>query len=125
VTHFERLGGAEGVERIMTRFVDRMRGDFVIGFLFEGRDRERILRHEIELATAHVGGPRRYTGRAMGAVHRPLRIHRGHFQRRIAVLRKVLTELDVPDDIVEAWIAHDRSLESVIAEPIDCAPPNA
>lgn len=124
LSDYHRLGGPEGVERIMTIFVDRMRSDFVIGFLFEGRDRERILKHEIELASAHLGGPARYSGRPMGVVHRPLRIHRGHFQRRIAVLRKVLTELEVPDDVVERWVAHDASLESVIAEPIDCAPPD-
>lgn len=123
MTDFERLGAADGVERIMTAFVDRMRGDFVIGFLFEGRDRQRILRHEIELATTHLGGPPGYTGRPLGATHRPLRIHRGHFQRRIAVLAKVLDELEVPVDIVERWLAHDRSLESVVAEPIDCTPP--
>jgi hemoglobin len=123
VTDYERLGGADGVARIMERFVDRVFSDFIIGFLFEGRDRDRILRHEIELATAHLGGPPRYTGRAMGAVHRPLRIHRGHFQRRIAILRQVLDELAVPDDVRARWIAHDESLEPVIAEPFDCRPP--
>lgn len=122
MTDYERLGGADGLEHLMTCFVDRMRSDFVIGFLFEDKDRDRILRHEIELASAHLGGPRRYTGRPLGAVHRPLRIHRGHFQRRVAVLRKVLGELEVADDIVERWVAHDESLESVVAEPIDCGP---
>jgi len=125
MTDFDRLGGAEGVAQVMTRLVDRMFTDFVIGFLFEGRDRDRILMHEIELASAHLGGPAAYSGRPIGAVHRPLRIHRGHFHRRVAILRKVLTELDVPADVIERWIAHDDSLESVVAEPIDCGPPPA
>lgn len=123
MTDYARLGGADGLTRIMTRFVDRMFGDFVIGFLFERRDSDRILRHEIELASAHLGGPARYTGRPIGSVHQPLRIHRGHFQRRMAVLRTVLAECDVPADIAERWIAHDAALEDVVAEPIDCAPP--
>ncbi|MEN0066845.1 MAG: group 1 truncated hemoglobin [Myxococcota bacterium] len=123
MTDFERLGGQAGVDRILTTFVDRMRGDFIIGFLFEGRDRDRILKHEIELASAHLGGPKGYTGRSLGMVHAPLRILRGQFQRRMAVLKKVLTEHDVPNDIMARWVAHDSALESVVSEPIDCVPP--
>ena len=104
-TDFDRLGGQEGLERIVRDFVDRVFDDFVIGFLFEGRDKARIVRHEVELASVHSGGPGPYRGRGIGSVHRPLRINRGHFRRRHAILRHVLEKHGVPPEVIARWIA--------------------
>ena len=122
MTSWERLGGEPVVAALVADFVDRVFSDFVIGFLFEGRDRDRIVRHELELASAHLGGPRGYTGRPIGQLHRPLKINRGHFRRRLAILRTVLREHDVPEDIVEAWVAHDAALEGVVTDGTECVP---
>jgi hemoglobin len=119
-TDYDRIGGEEGLERLVRAFVDRFFADFIIGFMFEDKDRERIVRHEVELASAHLGGPHRYGGRNLGEVHQPLRINKGHFRRRLAIVAHVLREKGVPDDIVERWIAHDQRLESVITTPEDC-----
>lgn len=112
--------GEEAVQRAMTRFVDAVFKDFIIGFLFENSDRDRIIRHEVELARAHLGGPSRYTGRPLGAVHRPLRINKGHFRRRLAILEHVLTEEGLSTEVIEGWVAHDAALEAVITNGLDC-----
>ncbi|MFT4627229.1 MAG: truncated hemoglobin YjbI [Myxococcota bacterium] len=117
---FDLIGGTGGVDRIVGDLVDRMSADFIIGYLFIGRDRERIVRHELELANAHLGGPRRYTGRPLAAVHKPLRINRGHFLRRIALLRVVLRDHGVQEGVAERWLAHDLALESAITDGTDC-----
>lgn len=122
MTDLERVGGAGVVEDLMQAFVKRVAADFIIGFLFEGRDLERIARHEAELAVSHLGGPGRYSGRPLGASHRPLRINRGHFRRRLAILRVVLEEQGVPAEVRERWVAHDASLESVITDGTECTP---
>ena len=114
------MGGAEGVQRLMERFLDRVHGDMIIGFLFEGRDRDRILRHEVEHATRLLGGPGAYTGRPLHVAHKPLRINAGQFRRRLALLRTVLREAEVPEPIVERWIAHDRRLAPAITDGTDC-----
>jgi truncated hemoglobin YjbI len=119
LTDWERAGG-EGLREVVAEFVRRMAADFVIGFRFEGKDLDRIAHHEYELATAHLGGPAAYGGRSLPQAHRPMRINRGQFRRRLAILRLVLTERGVPQDVVERWIAHDAALEDVIAEPRDC-----
>ncbi|HHO54706.1 MAG TPA: hypothetical protein ENK18_28500, partial [Deltaproteobacteria bacterium] len=106
----------------MGAFVSRMHGDFIVGYLFEGRALDRIVQHEAELAISHLGGEASYTGRPIGAVHRPLRINRGHFRRRLAILRTLLSERGVPEDIIERWIAHDAALEAVVTDGIDCVP---
>lgn len=116
------LGGEAAVRAHVEAFVDRFFDDFVIGFLFEGKDRDRIVQHELELACVHLGGPLRYQGRPIGALHGPLRINAGQFRRRLAIVRHVLTERGVPADVVEGWIAHDRRLERVITDGSDCAP---
>lgn len=120
---FDRLGGQEGIERLMDVFVDRVADDMIIGFLFVGRDLSRIKRHEASLAAQHRGGPAAYTGRPLGQVHKPLRINRGHFRRRLALLRTVLLEEGVDADIVDRWIQHERRLEEAIVDGSDCAAP--
>lgn len=122
MTDFEAIGGEQAVDGHVRAFVDRMFDDWIIGFLFAGKDRERIVRHEAEHASRVLGGPTRYTGRPLGATHGPLGINRGQFRRRLAILRTVLAERGVPEEVVGRWLAHDQRLERVITDGTDCAP---
>jgi len=107
---------------VLDDFVRRMATDFVIGWLFEGRDLERIIEHEVSFARAHLGGGGVYSGRPIGRVHQALPINRGMFRRRLALLRTVLAEHGVDPGVVERWIAHDERLESVVTDGTDCTP---
>ena len=118
-TAYETLG-EKRLASLVERLVQAFAADFVIGFLFEGKDLDRVARHELELARAHLGGPAAYGGRPIGAVHGPLRINRGHFRRRLAIVRHVLTEEGVPGHIIDDWLAHDARLESVVTTGEDC-----
>lgn len=120
MTDWDRLGGEAGVQRIVDDFVGRVAGDFVIGFLFTGRDLARIARHEVEHASTHLGGPLGYTGAPIAPSHRAMRINGGQFRRRLAILRTVLTAHHAPADVIERWIAHDQRLERVITDGTDC-----
>ncbi len=117
---YERIGGGRAVLEIMEDFVGQVFDDFVIGFLFIGRNQKRIVALETELATAHLGGPSTYSGRPMGEVHQPLKINRGQFRRRNAILQKILVKHGVEQAVVARWIAHDAKLESVISDGTDC-----
>lgn len=118
----DRAGGPDAVRALIADFVGRISRDFVIGFLFAGKDLERIVRHETELALLQLGGGGAYTGRPIGAVHRALPINRGHFRRRLAFLRTVAREHGVPEDVIERWIDHNQRLEPVVVDGTDCAP---
>ena len=122
MSDYEALGGREAIAGHVQAFVDRVFDDFIIGFLFVGRDRSRIVLHEVEHACEHLGGPSAYTGRPIAAVHRPLPINRGHFRRRIALLRTVLRERGVPEEIVQRWLQADRRLEEAVVDGTDCGP---
>ncbi len=121
-TDYEQLGGTDGVRTLVDAFLDQVFADFIIGFHFEGRDHDRIRKHELEHAVQLLGGPAAYTGRPVGAVHRPLKINRGQFRRRLAILKSTLTAHGVPEPILERWLAHDQRLEPAITDGTDCTP---
>lgn len=120
MTDFERLGGETAVARLIRALVEREEKDFIVGFLFQGRDLERVIRHETAFAVAHLGGPNAYQGRPLHKAHAPLRINRGHFRRRLAILRTVLQEHEVPEDIIERWLAHDARFVDAVTNGTDC-----
>lgn len=122
MTDWERIGGEPAVTAMMTRFIDRVFDDMIIGFLFIGRDRERIIRHEVQLASVHLGGEATYGGRPLASLHRPLKINAGQFRRRLALLTQELQASGVPADIAERWISHDRKMERAITDGTDCTP---
>lgn len=120
---WDALGGEPGVRAHVQAFVDRVFADLIIGFMFEGKDRVRIVQHELEHASTHLGGPLGYRGRPLAPTHRPLRVNRGQFRRRLAILRTVLRERGVDEPVIARWIAHDARLESVITDGSDCLAP--
>lgn len=118
----QRLGGEDAVRAIVGDLIERVRGDFIIGFFFEGRDAATIVQHEASLALSHLRGRNTYTGRPLAAVHQPLRINRGHFRRRLAFLERVLADHEVPADIANRWMAFERALEDVVTDGTECGP---
>jgi hemoglobin len=122
VTDYERIGGTEGLRRLVQDFVDRERNDPIIGFLFADVDLDRLIAHEVDFAAQHLGGPHRYAGRPLGEAHRPRRIHRGWFRRRLALLRKTMSDHGVDDELIERWLARERRLESLVTDGTDCVP---
>lgn len=119
---FEAIGGHDGLHRLVDAFIDRVAADPIIGFFFDGVDLTRVKRHEAALAAQHLGGPAAYAGRPLAAVHRPRGIGAGHFRRRHAILRTVLTDHGVDPSIIARWIAHEQRLEAAIVAGPDCAP---
>jgi truncated hemoglobin YjbI len=99
---------------IMRVFVDRVFSDVMIGFFFRDANRERIGELEYQHAAAFLGAAVAYGGRPLDAAHRPHRIMGGHFERRREILRQVLVEHGVPDDVRQAWLAHTESLRPLV-----------
>jgi truncated hemoglobin YjbI len=119
---FEELGGEAGVGPIVDRFVDRCFEDRIIGYLFEGKDREAVKRHERAHTALLLGAEVRYEGRPVVALHRPMRIHAGHFRRRLALLRQEILRGGLSEAQAEAWLAPQRALEAAMTDGTDCGP---
>jgi len=119
MSDYDTLGGAEGVRHLVESYVARFADDFIIGFLFRNSDLPVLIDRETQLACQHLGGPQRYRGH-LGKSHQPLRINKGHFRRRLAILRTVLREESVPEDVIDRWIEFERKLEPLISDGTDC-----
>jgi truncated hemoglobin YjbI len=107
--------GAEQLRAVITDFYARVFGDVMIGFMFQGKDRQRLIDKEAELAAVLLGAPgATYTGKPMRTAHAPHTIFGGHFERRLQILRETMRDHHVDPDVQRVWIEHTQSLRSQI-----------
>lgn len=111
---FDRVGGLPVISSIVDTFIDRVRADMMIGYLFRSVDLERLKERETTFAAEHLGGKVVYSGRPLEVAHAPHAIRGGQFDRRITILSEVLAAHTVDPDIRERWIAHNRALRAKI-----------
>src|SRR5262245_43595858 len=101
-TLYEWLGGAEVLERLMTRFYERVRQNAVLAPVFAQMGSEHP-RHVAAFLAEVLGGPSEYSARRGGHPHmvrRHLDRHLSQAQRRewMALLLDTADELKIPDD---------------------------
>ena len=113
MTLFERIGG-DRLRAVITDFYARVFDDVMIGFMFAGKDRERLIDKEWELVAALLGAGVKYTGRPMRAAHAQHTIFGGQFERRLQILRETLRDHAVDPDVQQAWIDHQLALRHQI-----------
>lgn len=110
---FEKIG-AEKLRAVIEDFYGRVFGDLMIGFLFEGKDRQRLIDKEWELTAQLLGADVTYSGRPMRQAHAGSPIFGGHFERRLQLLRQAMAAHDVDPEVAQAWIAHQQALRPQI-----------
>ena len=113
MTLFDRIGGDE-LRAVIADFYDRVFADVMIGFMFQGKDKKRLIEKEWELAAALLGAPVKYSGKPMRAAHAQHTIFGGHFERRLQILRETLRDHAVDPDVQQAWIDHQLALRGQI-----------
>jgi len=111
---FLRVGGEDGLRRLIVEFVERVFADPMIGFLFVGKPKARITELEYRFAAEHLGGPVAYDGRPLGEAHRRSPISGGHFDRRTRILAETLVRHAVPDDVAARWLGHVEAQRGLI-----------
>jgi hemoglobin len=110
---FERIGEAK-LRAVIRDFYGRVFGDVMIGFLFEGKDRDRLIEREYEFTAQLLGADVTYTGRPMRTAHGHLPIFGGHFERRMQILRETLRDHAVDPAVERAWLDHSLALRAQI-----------
>jgi hemoglobin len=93
---------------------DRLFVDPIVGFLFDGKDKARIVEQQVGLTCRFLGGPQRYDGKPLPEAHAALPLLPGHFDRRHHLLAGVLEERGVPEEARRAWLRIDESLRSSV-----------
>jgi len=115
-TLFDALGGEPALRALISRFVDRMFDDIMIGYLFRAADRERVKAKEYEFAARHLGAAVVYTGRPIADAHRAHRITGGQFMRRLQILKETLSAFQAPAHVSQHWVEHTLSLQAQITD---------
>ncbi|MGA2451297.1 MAG: group 1 truncated hemoglobin [Polyangiaceae bacterium] len=116
MTPYELAGGEAGLRTVLTRLYDRAFDDPIIGFLFVGKDKARIVEGQVAFTAAFLGGPRGYRGRPLPEAHAQLPLLPGHFDRRHRLLEEVLCDQGVHESVRRQWLDVDEGLRgSVLA----------
>ena len=111
----EEVGGSQVMQALMRRFYDRLFDDIMVGFFFVDSDKEALIQSQIDYVYAHLGARRgTYEGPSIRRAHADLPILAGHFDRRHQILGEVLEEFDVPQHVIDDWLALDRSMRSMV-----------
>lgn len=78
---YERIGGEAAVTALIEDVYGRILADSKLRRFFENHSMERILSMQRELFCEALGGPLKYTGKPLSAVHHGQGIRMVHFQR--------------------------------------------
>jgi hemoglobin len=106
---YDKIGG-DALRAVIVDFYDRIFDDVMIGFLFHGKDRQRLIDKEWEFAANMLGADVAYTGKPIRAAHAKSPILGGHFERRLQLLKNVFADHDVDADVRAKWIEHTLAL---------------
>ncbi len=111
---YDAIGGEEKVRAVIRALYDRLFVDPMVGFLFQGKDKERIVSQQVAFTCRFLGGPQRYEGIPLPQAHASLPLQPGHFDRRHRLLEQVLIEQRVPDDVKRVWLQIDEGLRTSV-----------
>lgn len=120
-TDFAQIGGEKALRAIIETFVEHVVSDIMIGFMFQGVHRGRLVELEYQHAAAHLGAAVVYRGKNLAQAHARLRVAGGQFMRRRQILRESLQAHHVPEAIAARWIAYQDSLRPLITGDKDGA----
>lgn len=115
-TLFERIGGEEGIERLVSAFYDRVTGDEMLGPFFEHVPMEHLKTMQKEFFSEALGGPLFYTGRSLRQVHAGRGIEHKHVQRFV---RHLLDTLSAERDDLQISEQEVKDIYSRIAVEAD------
>jgi truncated hemoglobin YjbI len=114
VSLFDEIGGEDGLRRVLRSLYDRLFDAVMVGFLFAGKDKAKLIEHQLWFTARFLGGPSRYEGRSLPDAHADVPILTGHFDRRHHILREVLEEHRVPQAVRDEWLRVDQSLRHAV-----------
>jgi hemoglobin len=89
---YEQIGGATGISRLVDVFYGRVLADPELKRFFAGVEMGKLRHMQVELFSAALGGPQRYSGRSMVQAHRHLKIGLHDYQRFIRHLFDTLDD---------------------------------
>lgn len=94
---FDRLGGMPAIEAVVADFMGNVAADERVNAPFAVADLKLVQRRLVEFVCVATGGPCKYGGRDMKAVHRGMGVTNAQFDALVGDLVKTLEKLKVPE----------------------------
>jgi len=111
----EKLGGNRALQSLLERFYQQISQDVLVGFFFAGKDLKIIAQKQCEFLLKASNRRPTYLGNLPGTAHLSLApILPGHFDRRLMILRSVLSETALTEEEIEFWIEFENAFRPVI-----------
>ena len=112
-----RVGGPERLRDILTSLYERLAADPLVGFFFDGKDLEKVRDGQHAFLMRAFQEVERFHGQHPSVAHRDLApILKGHFDRRLVILREVLTAAGLDPLDVDAWVKVEEGMRGVVQE---------
>lgn len=94
---YDQLGGEPAIGAVVDKFYRLVLADPALAPVFQDTDTDRLRAHQKAFVTMALGGPNRYTGRALTAAHAHLagKIDDATFDKVVGHLARALSELGV------------------------------
>ncbi len=101
---YDKLGGEDAVAQAVDLFYKKIIEDDRVNGFFEGVDMGKQIRMQQSFVSMALGGPNKYSGRAMKEAHQRLVSEKGlnedHFDIIVSHLGAALKDLGVKDDLI-------------------------
>ena len=111
----DRLGGRDGLRRLLVPFYQRLAVDPMLAHHFAGRDLDAIVDGQLAFLLKAFGATAEFTGRHPSVAHRDLApILAGQFDRRHKILADLLDRWNVPTHVRDEWLGLDASLRPLV-----------
>ena len=120
-TLFERLGGTEGISRIVDDVIDTHMENpaIMVRFLPYKNQPERlavIKKHTVQFFSAGSGGPAEYHGKEMPDAHTGMNISRSEYMHVVDDIMIVLDKRNIDEETKKDVLAILWSLKEMIVE---------
>jgi truncated hemoglobin YjbI len=115
------LGGEQGanerIRTILAKFYKIMSADTMLGFFFHGKNLSHIVEQQSLFLLRAMGAAVSFTGLPPSKAHSKIPpILKGHFDRRLLILRDLLQSEELSAEAVETWIAFENQFRKVIVK---------
>lgn len=112
---YEHIGGEAPLRTILRDFYQRMSGDILIGFFFQGKNTDLIADKQAEFLMRAMGATPTFSGKAPAQAHEELApILKGHFDRRLRILEETLKAHGVSDEDIRNWVEFENAFRDGI-----------
>lgn len=117
---YEKIG-EEFISQAIREFYKRVFVDPMIGYFFFKSDQEQLIQKQILFVCSMLGSTEHsYSGLPLQKAHGSLNIRPAHFMRRQQILKEVLADLDLAENLSAEWLKREKKLKSLIVKASSC-----